>query len=498
MTPPSDVHQAPARPAAPTLSARSTLILGLMLLGSYAYFFQAGGWNANSRFALVRSLVERGRADITPYRLATGDLALRDGRYYCDKAPGASWLALPAYALAHHLAGGGKRPTYRVLEWGLYLVILWSVALPSTVLALVLAHSALRLGLTPHQAVALALAYGWGTLAFPYSTLFYGHQLTAALLFGAFAWLAARRADPRPTVLVGVGLLLGAGAAVEYAAALAVAVLLVYATLLLRPRIRLAWLIAGMVVPGLALAAYDARAFGSPFTIAYSFSTLPQRHLGFFMGIDAIDTRVLVSQLFGAYRGLFFSAPWLLAALPGAVLLFKRGQARLEACACAAIVILFLLLNAALVDWHGGYAAGPRYLVPALPFLALLAGGVTLARWSRPLARTGGVVLALAVAASILLMLAATAVRPEVPLDVARPFQDYLIPAFVDGRLGLNPIPVHRALPPAGEVPLAWNLGQCLGLAGLTSLAPLLAFEVLGGLCLLLSLRPARVGETPR
>ena len=49
------------------------------------------------------------------------------------------------------------------------------------------------LGIGAGWSAAMALAYGFATLAFPYSTLFYGHQLAASLLFIAFAVLLRTR-----------------------------------------------------------------------------------------------------------------------------------------------------------------------------------------------------------------------------------------------------------------------------------------------------------------
>src|SRR5258705_13748085 len=54
---------------------------------------------------------------------------------------------------------------------------------------------------------------------------------------------------------------------------------------------------------------------------------------------------------------------------------WRRGY-RAEVATCGSIVVLFLWLNASLVDWQGGWAMGPRYLIPAIPFLVVLAGGV--------------------------------------------------------------------------------------------------------------------------
>jgi hypothetical protein len=35
------------------------------------------------------------------------------------------------------------------------------------------------------------------------------------------------------------------------------------------------------------------------------------------------------------------------------------------------VAAAFLVMNAALRNWHGGAGFGPRYLIPAVPFLAL-------------------------------------------------------------------------------------------------------------------------------
>ena len=44
---------------------------------------------------------------------------------------------------------------------------------------------------------------------------------------------------------------------------------------------------------------------------------------------------------------------------------------RAEALACAAATLVFALLSVGYFDPYGGESPGPRFLVPALPFLAL-------------------------------------------------------------------------------------------------------------------------------
>ena len=93
------------------LLARPEAALFALAFTAYAYFYQGGGWNAAVRFDLVRAIVEQGTVRIDGYETNTGDLAYRDGHYYCDKAPGLSFAAVPVYAAVYPLAR--RRPPAR-------------------------------------------------------------------------------------------------------------------------------------------------------------------------------------------------------------------------------------------------------------------------------------------------------------------------------------------------------------------------------------------------
>jgi hypothetical protein len=472
------------RQALVTLVRRPETALFALVFGAYAYFYQAGGWNQNSRFDLTRSVVERGTSQIDAYHRNTGDKARRGDHYYCDKAPAVSWLGVPPYAALYAAAGSPETLSPRLLATGAYLAAVFGVGLPSAFAVVMLFSLALRLGASRALGAALALAYGLGTLAFPYSTLLYGHQLIAALHLIAFALVASlgrAEAPPCSVRLFLVGLLLGTSVVAEYPAALTVLVLCAYAAVVIRPWPKLLWIVAGGALPALALALYHATAFGSPLALPYAFSTQKYRHGGFFMGLGVPRLSIVYRILFPEYRGLFFSAPWLLVGVPGLVLLVRHKAMRAEGVVCAAVVLLFLWLNASLViddiDWIGGWTLGPRYLIPMLPFLAL--GTLGVARALTPYPRTSallGAGAALAVALSIFLMLAGTAVKPEVPVQVKRPFRAYLLPAFYAGNLSLNPQSINDAGFRPGDPPQAWNLGQLAGLRGKASLLPLACY----------------------
>src|SRR5262249_57538468 len=72
----------------------------LALFVTFAWFYQAGGWNQNSRFDLVRAIVDEGTLRIDDYHRNTGDKARWNGHYDSDKAPGLALAAVPAVAPA--------------------------------------------------------------------------------------------------------------------------------------------------------------------------------------------------------------------------------------------------------------------------------------------------------------------------------------------------------------------------------------------------------------
>jgi hypothetical protein len=484
------------------LARRPEAALFAMALGTYAYFFQGGGWNQNSRFNLVRAIVEQGTIRVDDYDRNTGDVAIRDGRHYSDKAPGVAVLAVPAYAAVFPLAHG-ERPRGRLVNAGAHLATLSAIGIPSALTAAVLFRLALALGASAGAAAGVAVAYALATLALPYSTMLYSHQPAAAALLGAFALLALPRlpssssSPSAPARLLLVGFLLSCAPTFEYPAALGVAVIALYAAATVRPGPRLGWIALGAAVPVFALAAYHTAAWGGPLLLPGHFSVDPRRHAGAFMGISVPSATLLGKILLSPTRGVFRHAPWLALWIPGAIALARVPHLRAEAAVIALVPAAYLAFNSALttspVDWHAGWGIGPRHVVASLPFVALGVAGL--------FARTTGrarpvlwLVFATLAAWSAGLMFVATAVRPEVPTWYDRPFADYLWPLFREGSLGVNTIPIHTGF--VHEQRQAWNLGEVLGLAGLSSLLPLAAYLCATGAWLAGAVRSARAATS--
>lgn len=461
-------------------------VLFVLVFGVFAYFYQAGGWNQNSRFDMVRAVVEHGTFVIDRYEHNTGDDSLRDGHYYCDKAPGASWLCIPTYFAFFNLAAKPRPVPPEWLAWAAWLCIVVAISAPSALAATHLAKAAERLGLSRTAAFATAVAWAFGTMALPYSTLLYGNQLCGSLMIIAFALLLEVRhgATATPKLALSVGALLGYAAASEYPAVLTGAPIAVYGLWVLGPRLA-RWAALGGLVPIVALLGYHWALFGGPLRFPYDYSVWETPHTGWFMGIGKPDLVALGNILTGEHRGLLHTTPWLAFALPGAIALGRRHRAEVAVCAWA--VLAFLWLNSSIPPWHGGWAAGPRYLVPMLPFLALLAGGALVVITPRP--DEGVAATSVRLSASFLFtgmilysianMFAATAVKPEIPLHYAKPYAEFVWPSFRSGALAVSTQSIDMIDNPPGAPRQAWNLGIKLGLDGHASLVPLYVWGVL-------------------
>ena len=470
-------------PARSSLHARALLIAAVAFI-SYAYFYGGGGWNANSRFDLVRAILERGTLSIDAYHENTEDKVVYQGHYYSDKAPGVVLLALPAAAAAGSvLRAAGMDPTSpRGLVAISYVVTLFSVGLPTALACSCLFLITMRLGGNVSGAAFAALGMGLATPIWAYATRFWSHALAGACLLFAFAAALRLRSSPgaQGGTLWGLAVGLAAGWATvsEYPAAPAAAILAILALVQVWPdgwRRRLpvaAGIAAGAIACIVVLTLYQRAAFGSALRPSYSYypeGAFPWMKRGY-MGLTYPRIDVLLKLLLGCRRGLFFAAPVAVASPLGLGLLWKQRSAHGAAVAATAIAAYYLLFNSSFAVWDAGWSYGPRYMAAGVPVLCIgLAPAWGSARpWGRKL-------LGFLALCSVLFSLMAVSTTAQPPNQFRCPGPQLLWPSFWAGRLSLNHISMLTRVEEAnGTTHPSFNLGELAGLHGLASLIPLL------------------------
>jgi hypothetical protein len=504
---------------------RERATLFVLFFVSFAYFYQAGGWNQNSRFDLVRAITNEGTLNIDPFRHSTGDKAFHDGHYYSDKAPGLALTAVPFVAVARPIyrAFGGDPETYHGLALLSYLSTVITAGLFTALAGVCLFVLCLELGASYGGALFAALTFTLATPIWTLATIFIGHAFAAACLVFAFA--AAMRigtSDVSRDVRLGAIVGLGAGWATvsEFPAAVPAVLLALLAAAHAWPlgRARAIRILSALAVSAVACAAvlmgYQWACFGSPFHLAYSSEV---GYVGMDKGLFGVELpRMLRLRriLFGEYRGLLPLAPTLAVAPVGLALMFwarltdsarassvKKpdttddvkpdttgtlvARRRHAAIVALAIAVYFMLLNASYAYWEGGWSYGPRHASPAIPFLC-----IGLAFLWTALPAFGRWALALLSIYGAAITLIAVTTMPLPPAQIRRPVQDLLLPAFLDGDLALNTqtfasggvdadFRAHR------EPKAAFNLGMKLGLTGHASLIPLAAVWLACGYALI-------------
>jgi hypothetical protein len=165
---------------------------------------------------------------------------------------------------------------------------------------------------------------------------------------------------------------------VEYPLGLVALILAAYA-LSRGPRVRRALSFGTGLVAGIApLIAYNLWAFGSVASLSYSnvvafpgetgHDQLGLNNTGLF-GVGWPRPEAALQLLFSG-RGLLVLTPVMAMGVAGAVLLYRRGS-RAEALTIGGIGLAFLVYNAGYYLPFGGNSPGPRFMVAALPFLAV-------------------------------------------------------------------------------------------------------------------------------
>ena len=325
---------------------------------------------------------------------ATADVSPSGNHVYSNKAPGSSMLAAPAYLAIRVVVG---EPSLTTSVW---ISRVFAGIVPMLVFLLLMYGFLARW--VPDVALRqlVLVAYAFGSMAMTYSMLFYSHQLGAVCI--ASAWiLALDVADRRRGLraMAAAGALAGSAALVDYQAVFAAVPIAVHVIVKLRgwPGRELARVVAvasiAAAIPIAILLAYHAICFGSPWRTGYDASVVfAANHQQGFLGLTELRWEAFYGSMVKIDNGLITLAPWLLLAIPGAILLAlglhapaREQQARAAdrgtAIVAVSIIVIYVLFISAINFWRGGWGVGPRYITAMLPFtLPLVAATLAMLR----------------------------------------------------------------------------------------------------------------------
>ncbi len=289
-----------------------------------------------------------------------------------------SVAAVPLYILGGLLAGS-KDPVIRE-QSGRLFVSLFN-PLVTALSCVVFFRLCRRLDGKLRSSLLLTLVFGLCTIVMPYSRMFLSEPLTGLLLLSATLFaLSSSREKPLGGILC--GLFLALATANNYVAILAMGVFFIFFAFqagglkeALRPETLKDMRLWGLALFGVAAVAeslwYNHARFGSYFTSAYHYYVAPT-NVVYPEGMGLLSYPLLAGIygfLLSPMRSIFLYSPPLIGALivwPR----FIRERGR-TAAVLLSIPLVFLLMYSKWFGWHGGYAWGPRYMVPMTGFLLL-------------------------------------------------------------------------------------------------------------------------------
>jgi hypothetical protein len=363
------------------LEQRKWILFGLLLL-CHIFFLQIYPnfvpTNELSRLLLASAVVDDHSLQIDHAMERYGrseDEARFQDHVYSDKAIGVSLVAIPFFVLLRLLESAFG--FHASAQAAISFLRIFAITIPAILFLPFLARFWLRMRPEGKYLTGSLFVFTFGTIAFTYSMQLISHHLLGLLLFYSACSLRLQKEDQKFSNkhLLLAGAANGLALMMEYPAVFPVAMICLYALYLIRKWKGLFYFAIPILACGLLMLAYNYAIFHTPFDLTYRHMT--GRHTGHhehgIVGVNVPGFDAIYGLLLSRHHGLFFSSPVLLLALPGLFFLIRSKQWRFEGWLFSAISFSFLFVYAGFTYWIGGYAFGPRYLSPAIPFLATAA-----------------------------------------------------------------------------------------------------------------------------
>jgi hypothetical protein len=360
---------------------KDALIIFLLLTFVFAYFYQEGKSNGNTRFSLIFAAVQERRLSIDDYfkkpDTKTIDHAYYKGHFYSDKAIGPAVIGAIFYLPLYGTQQAFNWPDTTTVKAILTFLV---IGLPSAIAGTLIYLLCLYLSASRFQSFLTTLSITLGTMFFPFGVTFFSHQLTSSLLFSAFFMIFFLKEEPglrKGWYFFLIGLLMGWALICEYPSVLIILALVIYYFSILwknKDYRRWRYLILpflGGVFPILLQMLNNDLSFGHVLSIGYANLDNQSFKAAMSQGVAGIkwpNLRILYYITLHPCAGLFWQSPVLFMAFFGAVYLFRQHRYRTEAILACFIICSYMVMLSGYTVWWGGASFGPRHLIPILPF----------------------------------------------------------------------------------------------------------------------------------
>jgi len=345
----------------------------------------------NSRYALTKALVDQKTIffDEKLAKFASPDLVEHDGKFATIFTPGVSFIAAPFYYVGSIL-GYPQLLTY----------------LSTTLFALLniflVASVARKFNVNINLSIISGLIFVFATSALSYANSLTQHHFSTAIIL-----LAILNALQKRTILNNLffGALVGIGALVDipnlfFLAPVGIYVLTKHINLSSKLKLKPVFisLIAGVIPFIILFAFYNKQTTGSYTTLSQSIgrsSTFASEETKLIEKMPQGDRPLLPfntrNQLDGLYiltisneRGIFYYSPILILGVLGLILAYRAKTNNDLLSLIISIILVNLTLYSMFNDPWGGWAFGPRYLIPTSALLST-ALAVSLSRFNKNL-----------------------------------------------------------------------------------------------------------------
>jgi hypothetical protein len=365
----------------------------------YSYFSVWIGFNENSRFALVRSIVDDNKLEIDNYADETGDRAFFNNHFYTEKSPGGSLIAIPSYfvwkIIYNYFFPNDFKQKYAPQESfiienvskvhlkikmnpgffiliSMIVVLVFTSSLFGALLSVLIYKFSSFFLKSEKDRMIITLTSGLGTNIFTYSTYFLGIIVSTFLAFFSFFLIYITLYYKNKIKYVPIsGMLLGLSIITEYIAGIFLPLFVFW--LLSRKKEYLIPFILGVFLGLLPLFSYNYSIFGDPTKITRNYldpSLYPEYLVGNSGFIFPPRIFVMFKLLFDPYRGLFYYSPILFFGILGIIYAFKQyKQYNLELLIISIALSFLTIILSQRYDWWGGAVFGNRFLLIVTPFV---------------------------------------------------------------------------------------------------------------------------------